>query len=172
MKGRAFAALALLLLGACSAKPVAQQQGADAPAPDLESAAIERGVIRDPSDTDLTGLYARDTDRVCIVPDGYGYRIGVFVDYGDPIVCSGSGRVSRSGETLRIELGKDGKCSFSAKFDGDRITFPGRVPDGCQALCERRASLAALNVTRLSESAAEAQAMRDSKGHNLCATGK
>lgn len=170
---RAFAGLALAaLLAGCSAKPVTPQPGGDSPAPDLESAAIERGVIRDPSDTDLTGLYARDTDRLCIVPDGYGYRIGVFVDYGDPILCSGTGRVSRSGETLRIELGGDGKCSFSARFDGDRILFPGQVPDGCQSFCERRASLAALNVTRMSESAAEAQAMRDSRGRILCASGK
>lgn len=159
-------------LAACSQKPVADRQDGATPPPDLESAAIERGVIRDPSDTNLTGLYARDTDRVCIVPDGYGYRIGVFVDYGDPIVCSGSGTVTRVGEMLHVELGKDGKCSFNARFDGDKISFPGRVPDACQALCERRASVAALSVSRLSESTAEAQAMRDSKGRNLCATAK
>lgn len=170
MRGGGALILAMALAG-CSGGADSGQQGAAAPPPDLESAAIERGVIRDPSDTDLTGLYARDTDRVCIVPEGYGYRIGVFVDYGDPQICSGTGKVSRVGETLHIELGKDGKCSFNAHFDGDRITFPGRVPDGCESICSRRASITALSVSRMSESAAEAQAMRDTKGRNLCADG-
>ncbi len=92
-------ALALLLAG-CSG---AQQPAGNAQVPqDLESAAIERGMVRDPKDSEIAGLYARDTDRVCIVGDESGYRIGAFVDYGDRITCSGSGSAfgavsSRSG---------------------------------------------------------------------------
>jgi hypothetical protein len=92
-------ALALvLLLTACSGG----QGNGNAQAPqDLESAAIERGLVRDPDDSDLTGLYARDTDRICVVRKGSDYRIGAYVDYGDRITCSGSGTVERSGETLQ-----------------------------------------------------------------------
>jgi len=166
------AALAwLLLLTACNgAKPA---ENAAAPQ-DLESAAIERGMVRDPKDTEIAGLYARDTDRVCIVPDGQGYRIGAFVDYGDRITCSGKGTVSRAGETLHVDLGGEGdeRCGFDAKFDGDRIYFPGNVPDACSKLCARRASYAGLEVARMSESIAEASAMRDSQGRQLCGDGK
>ncbi|MDT8757985.1 hypothetical protein MZO42_04680 [Sphingomonas psychrotolerans] len=158
------ALLLLLALAGCSGG----KGGGNLQAPqDLESAAIERGLVRDPDDSDLTGLYARDTDRICVVRAGSAYRIGAYVDYGDRITCSGSGTVERSGATLRIALGKSG-CSFDAQYDGDRIKFPGALPDACKALCARRASLTGFEVTRLSESGAEAAAMRDSAGRRLC----
>lgn len=155
----------LLLLAGCSGKPpenVAQPE-------DLEHAAIDRGMVRDPRDTEIAGLYARDTDRVCIVHADSGYRIGAFVDYGDRITCSGSGTVTRVGETLHVQLGADADgCSFDARFDGDKIYFPGDLPGECLKLCARRASYAGLEVSRLSESEAEARAMRDSSGKPLC----
>lgn len=159
---RTVAILIALLLSACEGGEPSNRAAAP---PDLESAAIERGVIRDPADTDLTGLYARGTDRICIVSDGGGYRIGVASDYGGGITCNGGGRVSRSGETLQIELGA---CSFEARFDGERISFPGRMPSACAALCDRRASLAGVDVERLSESRAEAASMRGADGKAPC----
>ena len=160
---RAALALLLLALAACSGGKGGNSQQPQ----DLETAAIERGLVRDPDDSDLTGLYARDTDRICVVRSGSAYRIGAYVDYGDRITCSGAGTVERSGETLRIELGKDG-CNFDAHYDGDRIKFPGALPDACKKLCARRASFTGLETTRLSESAAEAAAMRDAAGRRLC----
>ncbi|MCP4619895.1 MAG: hypothetical protein GY844_26095 [Bradyrhizobium sp.] len=162
--------LLALFLAACSGGT--KQTDKAQPPQDLERAAIERGLVRNPADTDIAGLYARDTDRICIVPDEQlGYRIGAFVDYGDRITCSGSGRASRVGEALHIELGEDGSCSFDARYDGDKITFPGALPDGCNRYCAKRASYAGLEVTRLSESAAEAAAMRDTNGKRLCGNG-
>jgi hypothetical protein len=158
----------LLLLSACTSSKAPENAAVPE---DLEKAAIERGMVRDPRDTEIAGLYARDTDRVCIVPDGQGYKIGAFVDYGDKITCSGSGTVARVGEKLRIELGSgegEDKCGFNARFDGDKIYFPGNVPDACAKLCARRASYAGLEVARMSESTAEAAAMRDSAGRQLC----
>jgi hypothetical protein len=55
--------LLFLALTACSG---GQSGNAQAPQ-DLETAAIERGLVRNPDDSDLTGLYARDTDRICVV---------------------------------------------------------------------------------------------------------
>ena len=66
-----------------------------------------------------------------------------------------------------IELGAEG-CSFDARFDGDKVTFPGALPDACAKLCSRRASYAGLEASRLSGSAAEASAMRDAGGKRLC----
>lgn len=160
---RAVAVLILAVLAGCGETA---QSGDPAAPPDLETAAIKRGVIRDPADTDLTGLYARGTDRVCIVSDGGGYRIGVTSDYGGGITCNGAGRVSRSGETLQLELGS---CSFEARYDGERIAFPGRMSSECAKLCDKRASLAGVDVERLSESRAEAATMRSADGKSPCA---
>ena len=161
-----------LILAACSPDAPSQQEARQVREGDLESAAIARGIISDPDNSDLAGLYARDSDRLCIVPDGLGYRIGVFVDYGDPITCSGTGKVNRADETLHIELGRDGGCSFDASFENGRIAFPGRVPDGCERLCSNRASLAGLTVSRLSRSLSEAHALRDSRDRPLCPADK
>lgn len=140
----------------------------------LEAAAIQAGVIPDPASTDLTGVYATENDRLCIVPSAKAYRIGVYVDYDETQNCGGSGEVSRSGDTLRVTLAAGGDasgCSFDARFEGDRIVFPARVPDACQKACRGRASIAALDVTRLSESAAEAATLRDARGRLLCGSG-
>lgn len=158
--------LAFFALAACSDGMPANQAAPQ----DLESAAIERGLVRDPADTDLTGLYARDTDRLCIVRKGDAYRIGAFVDYGDGIACTGTGTATRAGETLAVRLtGKGGiSCAFDARFDGDRIIFPANVPPECARFCGPRASFAALEAERLSESAAEARALRSAEGKRLC----
>ena len=136
---------------------------------DLERAAIARGLVRDPDEMRLAGLYARDTDRVCVRPrSGETARIGVFVDYGDGITCSATGSVRQEGQALHLTLGRGGSCAFEARFDGTAIRFPGTVPAACAALCAKRASLSGLEVTLLSESDAEAAALRDAGGRRLC----
>lgn len=157
---------ALLLVAGCSREQPRPASNVTA-ATGLEAAAIEAGVIPDPNNTDITGLYARDTDRVCVVPTATAYRVGVFVDYGDQN-CGGSGTISRVGEKLQLKFDTAEGCSFEARFEGDRIVFPGRLPDSCQKLCARRASMAALDVSRLSESVSEASTLRDAKGRLLC----
>lgn len=157
--------LALLALAGCG--PARQAPAPDRP-PDLEQAAIARGMIADPADRRLPGLFAREADRICIVAKGAGHRIGAVVDYGDGIGCSARGTVNRAGDALHIVLGDDGACSFDARFDGERIQFPGVLPAGCARFCRRRASFTGMQVARLSESAAEARAMRDPAGRALC----
>src|SRR3546814_12786106 len=90
------------------------------------------------------------------------------MDYGDGQDCTASGTARREGELLRVTLaGKDG-CGFDARYEGDRIVLPGTLPKGCARYCTGRASLAGMEVDRLSDSAAEARAMRDAKGRLLC----
>lgn len=150
--------VALLLLAGCSdAAPVVRNESAS-----LERAAIARGVVRDPATVTPTGLYAREGDRLCMTDK----RIGVFIDYGDGIGCSGRGGFARKSNGLQIELGRD--CTFEAAYDGDRVRFPGALPAGCERLCTRRASLAGLDIDRLSDSASEAAALRDPAGRALC----
>lgn len=168
---RALGCIGAIMLFGCSSEPAAPPRANPTEAPDLETAAIAAGVIADPANTDMTGLYARDTDRVCVVPDRLNYRIGAFVDYGDRQNCSGSGTVTRVGEALHISFGGAPGCDFDARFEGDRIVFPGRIPQACERLCGQRASFAALDVRRLSDSVSEATTLRDSKRKLLCALG-
>lgn len=159
------AALLLFLAGCSTGGPDTKPQQPQ----DLESAAIARGLVRDPKDREIAGLYARDTDRLCVVPGDSGYRIGAFVDYGDGTSCSGAGSLSRSGTVVHVELSP--MCRFDARIDGDRLLFPAEVPDGCAKMCTGRASFSALSVSRISDAASEARAMRDPKGRRLCADG-
>lgn len=164
---RGASALALLLTAVGCRSGTVPASAPATPASGLEAAAIRAGVIADPASTDPTGLYARDTDRICIVPSATAYRIGVFVDYGDQQRCGGSGTLTRVGETLHVQLGQTG-CDFDARFEGDRIVFPGNLPDACRQVCERRASIAALDVDRLSDSISEAATLRDAHNRLLC----
>ncbi|TKD51199.1 hypothetical protein [Sphingomonas baiyangensis] len=165
---RCWSALAAVAAFAgCSDQPATQGQGG---APGLERAAIERGLVRDPADRGLTGVYARDADRICIVETASEARIGALVDYGDDIACTGRGTVAREDGGTALAVAFGGGCSFTARFDGDRITFPATVPEACRALCSGRASFAALTGERLSDSASEAVAMRDTRGGTMCQT--
>lgn len=168
---RGAALIAALLLAGCSGGADNVQGGAKAEQPrDLETVAVERGLVRDPGDRDLAGVYARDTDRLCIVADGDAYRIGAFVTYDDRNGCSGQGTVTSAGSVLRVELRAPGGrvCAFEAKLDGERIDFPAALPDGCAALCSGRASFSTLKAERISGSTSEARALRDPRGKALC----
>jgi hypothetical protein len=163
-----FAALAVL--AGCQGTQSPQQQATPT---GLEAAAIQAGIIPDPASTDITGLYAREADRVCIVPSATAYRIGVTIDYDDSERCSGAGVVTRDGETLHVSFDaprSSSGCRFDARFEGDRIVFPGRLPGGCQTLCQDRASIAGLALDRLSDSASEAATLRGPRGKLLCGT--
>lgn len=168
MRFRIRQALPLLSLLLASCPPVSVERGGVPAAPDLEQAAIARGLIPDPDHSDIVGLYARDTDRVCVVADGLAYKVGASVDYGDNIGCTAAGEAARSGTTLSIDFGDD--CRIAAKFEGDRLVFPAEVPRACAKRCTRRATFGALEVDRVSTLASEAATMRDAKGATPCGT--
>lgn len=153
--------LALMLLGGCG-----RDDPADGPAgARLERAAAATGLIADPARASLVGSWSRDTDRVCIVPGRADTRIGALVDYGEGQGCAATGTIRRHGQRLAVRFGD---CRFDARFDGDRIVFPGEVPAACDTYCVGRASLAAVTVDRISESTAEAATLRTPGGRLLC----
>ncbi|VXD01127.1 hypothetical protein [Sphingomonas sp. AX6] len=158
-------ALALLLAG-CSEAPVEVPGEA---VPSLEAAAIARGLVPDPDAAPLTGLFARDADRLCLRADVGEDRavMGLSIDYGEGNGCAALGTASRQGETLSVDLGE--ACRFDAGYDGEAIRFPGALPDGCANLCRGNASLAGMTTVRLSHSAGEVAAFRDRRGRFPCA---
>lgn len=163
LRARAWRVTALLLAAtACSRDPARQQSAGDR----LEIAAQAAGVVIDPNGP-LTGAWARDTDRVCVVQGAGGTRIGAVVDYGEGQACAASGTLERSGERVRVTFGA---CRFDARFDGERLSFPAEIPDACDRLCTGRASLAALSVERQGESVSEAATLRGPDGALLCGT--
>lgn len=157
--------VATFVLAGCGADGTGQ--GGAAPAADLETIAIERGVIPDPEQLTLAGTYARDGDRMCIVGQGGRYRVGAYSDYGEALLCSASGTATRSGEVLRISFG-DAGCAFDARIAGEEIVLPGALPQACERLCDTPASLAGLQVARISDSEVEARSLRDPRGRALC----
>lgn len=140
-------------------------EAADVPT-DLESVAVARGLIAAGDDADPVGLYARDTDRLCLARQGDRLRAGASVDYGDGLACAAAGTARRSGSTIDFDFGEG--CRISARFDGETIAFPAAVPDACHRSCRGRAALDALRVTRLSGAQSEAEALRLPDGKAPC----
>ncbi|WP_375396182.1 hypothetical protein [uncultured Sphingomonas sp.] len=163
-------ALALALAGCQRAASTAPPDAAST-ATSLEKAAIAAGIVADPDRIGPTGLYARDSDRLCVVPNGTAFRVGMFVDYGDDHNCAATGAATHDGERLHIDLATVTGCRFDARFEGDRVVFPGSLPDACRKACTRRASLDGLAVERLSDSPSEAAALRGGSGKLLCTAG-
>ncbi len=159
------AALVLLMLAGCggeAARAPATPEGGGAA---LEQAAVAAGIVADPARLDPVGAYASDTDRVCIVPQGDGYRVGASVDYGEQQGCVARGTATGR-ETLRVAFGE--QCAFDARFDGSRIVFPAVLPPACDRRCTGRATLTALSAGLLSHAEAEARAMRGADAEPLC----
>lgn len=159
------AGLLALLLAGCGEGGPAPLPSPTATSNALERAAIAAGMVPDPA-ADPTGLYAREGDRLCVVPAASGWRVGVITTMVDEPGCTAAGTLDRDGNRLALDLGED--CAFDARFEGDRIVFPPEVPEGCAKRCAGRATLSALDVPMLSDAPAEAAALRDRRGRPLC----
>jgi hypothetical protein len=157
------AGAALLLLAGCGSGGGEESAGAR-----LEAAAIERGVIPGPDSLRVVGAYGRGADRACVIERGGALKLGVDVAYGGNLGCTARGTAKQDGEDIEITLDGSEECRFTARFDGDELVFPGRLPDGCASFCDAPASLAGLTVDRLSDAAAEVRAMRGQQGSLLC----
>ena len=155
--------LALLLTACGSEAPIGNDGSAGAA---LEAAAVTAGLVPDPARATITGMWSRDSDRMCIVPgDKRDLRVGAVVDYGEGAGCIGSGTARRSRDGLAVTFGA---CRIDASFDGARIVFPAEVSSACESLCTGRASFAAMDVAQVSESVSEAKALRAPSGRQLC----
>jgi hypothetical protein len=161
---RAAALLPLLALACHSGKPASG--GGDRPGDRLERAALASGLVRDSARVEVAGLYAREGDRVCVIPFGEEFRVGAVVSFDDGPSCEAAGTARQVGATLAVRFGE--ACRFDAMIDDDRITFPVDMPAACERLCTGRASIAGLVADRLSAGVSEAEALRGVHGRTLC----
>lgn len=158
------AVLAVLLAGCGQGDRAAS---ATSPGAALEAAAIEAGLVADPDRASLIGSWARESDRVCIVPgDGGRERVGILLDYGAGNGCVASGAIQRASGRLDVTLPN---CRIEARFDGERITFPATVESGCARYCSGNATMAAITVELVSPALSEAATLRAPSGRLLCA---
>jgi len=122
-------------------------------------------MLSDPARIDPAGVFASESDHVCILRASRDYRIGASVDYGDGHHCIARGTAKGAGK-LEVTLGAG--CRFEARLDGTRLAFPPVLPEACEQLCTGRASLSALTAERLSAAESEAASLPAPDGKTLC----
>ncbi|GAA0480252.1 hypothetical protein GCM10009096_22810 [Parasphingorhabdus litoris] len=171
--------LPLLLLTACDGQGRPENNDTDGPveqASPLEQAAIDAGVIPDIRNVSLSGAFERrsdlGTDRFCAVGnDERGYQIGMLAVFGPDSKCEALGSAERNGEDIQIILNSEQRCSFTAKFDGVALQFPGDLPESCTSYCTPRASLNGVNFFLVGEGDAVARSTRGREIVSLCPGG-
>lgn len=139
----------------------------------LEKAAIEAGVIPDINTVTLSGAFERQsdlgTDRFCAVGnDENGYQVGMIAVFGPESKCEGLGEATRTGESVRITLTSEQRCSFTASFDGVEIKIPGGLPESCESYCSPRAGFNGVSFYLVGEGDAVARSTRGRDIESLC----
>jgi len=168
-----------LLLVACDRNDAGRAVAPAEPANPLEAAAREANLVADAA-SDPTGLYERQhaagVDGVCLVRAGADptqMRFGMIARFGPTLHCQGRGEAVHQGASIRFNFAA-ADCTFEARYDGNSVQLPGRVPAGCAALCGPRASFSGVAVERTGWTARDALRLRahaasgDAAGAALC----
>ncbi len=139
----------------------------------LEQAAIDAGVIPDARKVTLSGAFERrsdlGTDSFCAVGnDQNGYQVGMIAVFGPETKCEGLGEAERDGENVTITLNSEKKCTFSARFDGVELEFPGSLPEACSSYCSPRAGFEGVSFYMIGEGDAVARSTSGRDFESLC----
>ena len=138
------AVVCCLLGGLCQAALTIRRHGARRPPTpsSLEAAAIEAGIdLRSGQHRSDRALRARPRPDLHRAQRDRVPRRGL-CRLRRRLFLQRVGRGDARGRDAARRADQRAGCSFDAKFDGDRIAFPGALPDACQKACSRRASLA------------------------------
>ena len=174
-RGRRALLTGLALLAGCRpdadtpAQPASPDNGT---ASALEQAAMEAGVVADVGKISPIGLYRNrheaGLDSLCIVSAEEGrLAFGLDVAFGEGIECHGHGTVRASGDKLIFNFARSA-CLAIARYDGDRISFPGALDVDCESLCSDRGSLEGVIFPRVSRDEGVARSARADGGGKLC----
>ncbi|MEQ1509708.1 MAG: hypothetical protein ABL909_04805 [Sphingopyxis sp.] len=125
----------------------------------LDVAARDAHLIDDPGTTVPMGLYEREgaagTDGLCLAGQDDAMRFGVVMHFGPTLICEGSGTAQHDGATIALRF-DNADCQIDVAYDGRILRIPGAVPQGCDAVCGERASMAGGILNRVGWSNAEA----------------
>lgn len=155
----------LLAVAACGSQTGQADRGAGAR---LEDAALAAGLIP-AAGGQATGVWVRDTDRLCVSPPNARtsrHRVGLALDDGSGNRCLAAGTAVRRGDVLAMELGR---CRIAVRLQGAEAVLPHEPSIACTSLCRGTAALSGVTLEQVSDSAAEAAALRLSDGRNPCA---
>ena len=156
--------LMLLVLGGCRA-----EESPEAP----KQAPTPAGATTSASSTALTGLFegpAGETrNQLCMVEGEGSARFGMVVWGGNLHSCSGTGTATRLGDTLTLAMAGDSTCSIEATVEGDTITLPATLPEGCAYYCGARARMTDASFARTGTTREDALKAKDLVGDPLCA---
>jgi len=138
--------VALLALAACDAKTPNALNGGNNSGSELDSQAIEAGILPDPDNLEFTGRFETrselGTDKFCAVSNGtQRFEIGLLAVFGPESKCEGQGSAAISDDKVRVTLRGKESCQFDAQYDGVELRFPGSLESGCASYCSDRASL-------------------------------
>ena len=122
----------------------------------------------------LTGLFeggaGSPRNQLCILDRGAGNaKFGLVVWGANQHSCSGSGSAVREGSRLSLAMAGDSTCVIEASIEGERVTLPAKLPEGCAYYCGARARMEGAAFTRTGSSAADAMRATDLVGEPLCA---
>jgi hypothetical protein len=121
----------------------------------------------------LVGLYQGDgapAHQMCVVERGGDYSFGLVVWGGNNHSCSGSGKISRDGESVRLAMEGDSPCTLTGAIAGKTIRLSEHQPAGCAYYCGARARLGGAVLAQRGSTLADALKARDLVGEPLCST--
>ena len=160
--------IALLLLAGCRGSEEQANQAAPTAQPGKEQPAAQPAAL-----ATLTGLYeggtAQRPDQLCVTEGkGGAHRFGLVVWCANDHSCSGSGTVSRRGDSLRLTMLGDSSCAIEAPIRGTTVTLPATLPQGCAYYCGARATLGGASFTQKGTTNDDALKAKDLVGDPLC----
>lgn len=150
--------VALVLLAGCTASGDGSNNQAPAPV-DM---------------TSLTGLYEgglpATPNQMCMIENGSeGVAFGITVWGANLSSCSGSGKIVREGEMLRLEMAGDQPCTIEARGENGSLAFPASVPESCAYYCGNAATFANARFEKKGGTMEDAMKATDLVGEPLCA---
>ncbi len=121
----------------------------------------------------LAGLYEGGEgprrNQMCLIERDGATRFGLiaWADSGNNS-CTGKGRATRDGERLTLAMQGDEACVIEARIEGDAITLPPSLPEGCDYYCGPGVEMTGARFDRSGDSAENARRAVDLTGDPLC----
>lgn len=122
----------------------------------------------------LIGLYVGDgsggqASRLCIVPrPDQPLQFAIVRTAPNRTACSGLGTVSRTGDSIRLEMTGDEPCTLVARDEGGQLRIEGGTGAGCAYYCSPGTEFDEEVLEKVGGSITDALRAQDLVGERLC----